>query len=260
MSELRFDDEATKRLLAVYVTPDVAAQRHAFLQALEPQPGERVLDVGCGPGLLASGIAVAVGSSGAVHGIDLSESLLAAARAQCANQPWVELRHGDAMRLPYADATFDAAISTQVLEYVSDVDRALAELRRVLRPGGRAVLVDTDWDSIVWHSRDAARMNRVLAAWEKHAADVRLPRTLAPRMRRAGFEVRSQQVLPLFNPAWDPDTYSGQMIPLIAAFLVRHGGIERDEVTRWVEDLKAAGESGDYFFSLNRYVFVARAA
>jgi hypothetical protein len=79
-------------------------------------------------------------------------------------------------------------------------------------------------------------------------------------MRSAGFEVRSEQVLPLFNSAWDPNTYSAQMIDLIAAFLARHGGIERDDVTRWADELKAAGKSGEYFFSLNRYVFVAQAA
>ena len=257
MSDLEFDERGAKRLLAVYTTPDVAGQREAFLRVLAPRPGERILDVGCGPGFLASRIADEVGPSGAVHGIDVSDPLLAAARAHCARQPWVALQHGDAMQLQFGDASFDAVISTQVLEYVRDVDVALAGMRRVLRPGGRAVIVDTDWDSIVWHSRDPARMNRMLAAWERHAADVRLPRTLAGRLRRAGFDVRSQEVLPLLNPAYDPNTYSGQMIDLIAAFLVSKGGIEREEVARWAQDLKTGG---DYFFSLNRYLFAGTAS
>ena len=104
MSELHFDDAAAKRLLALYRTPDVARTREAFLRALAPQPGERVLDVGCGPGFLAGLIADAVGPSGAVTGIDVSEPLLAVARSHCANKPWVVLQHGDAMRLAFADA------------------------------------------------------------------------------------------------------------------------------------------------------------
>jgi protein-L-isoaspartate O-methyltransferase len=68
MTVLEYDNEATKRLLAVYVTPDVIAQRNQFLRALDPQPGERVLDVGSGPGFLVTAIAEAVGSSGSVCG------------------------------------------------------------------------------------------------------------------------------------------------------------------------------------------------
>jgi arsenite methyltransferase len=76
MTALQYDKEATERLLAMYVTPDVAAQRNEFLRAFGPWPAERVLDVGSGPGFLATAIAEAVGSSGRVCGIDISEPLL----------------------------------------------------------------------------------------------------------------------------------------------------------------------------------------
>src|SRR5207245_9577255 len=114
MTELHFDDEAAKQLVAAYVTPDVVALREQFLRVLGPRPGERVLDVGSGPGFLAAAIAEAVGSTGAVSGVDISEGLLAVARSHCARQPWVEFRYADATRLPFADHEFDAAISTQV--------------------------------------------------------------------------------------------------------------------------------------------------
>ena len=257
MTDLRFDEKATKGLLALYVTPDVVAQRAQFLCALEPRTGERVLDVGSGPGFLAAAIAEATGSSGAVCGVDISEPLLSAARRHCAHLSWVEFRQADATQLPFPDQAFDAAISTQVLEYVRDVDAALVEIHRVLRPGGRAVIVDTDWDSIVWHSPNRERMNRVLAAWEQHAADVYLPRTMANKFRRAGFRVKSQQVIPLFNPSYDANTYSNRIIDLIVPFVAGRNGITRDEAEGWAMDLKRAGEQGNYFFSLNRYLFVA---
>jgi ubiquinone/menaquinone biosynthesis C-methylase UbiE len=257
MSVLQFDKAATERLLAVYVTPDVVAQRNQLLRAFGPQPGERVLDVGSGPGFLVSAIAEVVGSSGFVCGVDISEPLLAVARSHCAHQSWVEFRHGDAMQLPFPNHAFDAVVTTQVLEYVSNVDAALAELQRVVLPGGRAAILDTDWDSLVWHSPNRQRMNRILAVWEEHAADPYLPRTLANRLRRAGFRVDAQQVIPLFNADFDPNTYSNRAIDLIVAFVADRAGITRQEAEAWAQELRQFGEHGEYFFSLNRYLFMA---
>lgn len=70
---------------------------------------------------------------------------------RCADQSSVEFHLGDATRLPFPENHFDAAVSSQVFEYLSDVPTALAEMWRVLRPGGRVLIHDTDWDSIVWY-------------------------------------------------------------------------------------------------------------
>ena len=259
MATLEYDDEATLRLLAVYVTPDVRAQRNDFLQAFGPLPGERVLDVGSGPGLLATEIAKAVGETGSVCGVDISKPLLQVARSQeDEDQYGIEYRHGDATQLPYPAEDFDAVVSTQVLEYVPDVDAALAEIRRVLRTGGRVAVLDTDWDSIVWHSPDRASMNRILTAWEEHAADPFLPRTLAGRLNRAGFRVETLKMIPLLNAEYGPDTYSNRMIDLIVPFVAGRGGVTREEAEAWARDLRDRGQSGEYFFSLNRYFYLAR--
>ena len=146
---LEFDEENARRLEAIYRTPDVIEQRRAIRAALLLQPGERVLDIGSGPGFLAAEMAAVVGPNGRVHGIDPSETMLASARRRDAP---VEYRTGDALALPFPDEHFDVAVCTQVYEYVEDVAAALAEARRVLRTGGRLLVLDTDWDSIVWHS------------------------------------------------------------------------------------------------------------
>ncbi|MBE0595406.1 MAG: methyltransferase domain-containing protein [Gemmatimonadales bacterium] len=258
MAVLEYDDEATQRLLALYVTPDVAAQRNDFLQAFAPLPGERVVDVGAGPGFLTTEIAKAVGKSGSVCGVDISEPLLRVARSQSKDQYGIEFRHGDATHLPYPDEAFDVVVSTQVLEYVPDVDAALAEFNRVLRVGGRVALLDTDWDSVVWHSSDRARMSRILTAWEEHAAHAFLPRTLAKRLKRADFQVETQNIIPLFNAEFDPNTYSNRLIDLIIPFVVGRGNITHDEAEIWARELRDCGEDGEYFFSLNRYFFLAR--
>jgi hypothetical protein len=62
----------------------------------------------------------------------------------------------------------------------------------------------------------------------------------------------------LFNPGFDPDTYSNRLIDLIVPFVTGRMGIDADEAEAWAKDLRRTGEQGDYFFSLNRYLFVAK--
>jgi SAM-dependent methyltransferase len=125
---LDFDEENARRVEAVYTTPDVIEQRRVTRAALSLQPGERVLDIGSGPGFLAAEMAAEVGPDGHVHGIDPSESMLARARRRDAP---VEYGIGDALALPFPDEHFDVAVCTQVYEYVENVAAVLAEARRV---------------------------------------------------------------------------------------------------------------------------------
>lgn len=251
---LQFDEATARRVVAAYTTPDLIAQRREVLSLLAPEPGEHIVDVGAGPGFLAAEMAAAVGSHGRVYAVDPSASMRELARSRDAT---FEIRDGSAEALPLADAAVDVAVATQVLEYVPDVPAALAEIRRVLRPGGRVLILDTDWDSIVWHSGDPDRMRAVLAAWDEHLADPHLPRTLGSALRAAGFAVDRPTVLPLLNTGADRSTFSAGIVALIAAFVVGRRGLSEATVRSWADDLAALGEAT--FFSLNRYVFCATA-
>ena len=100
MTTLEFDDAAAHRVERAYATPDVVAQRAQVIGLLGPQHGERVLDIGSGPGYLVASVADAVGPSGAVHGLDPSAPMNALARARTAGRPWVHIDVGDALALP----------------------------------------------------------------------------------------------------------------------------------------------------------------
>ncbi|MBA2553047.1 MAG: methyltransferase domain-containing protein [Geodermatophilaceae bacterium] len=255
---LEFDEASARRVETSYLTPNVVDQRRQVIAALDLHPGESVLDIGSGPGLLSVEMAGAVGPAGRVTGTDISQSMLdmAARRTGPAGAAPVTFHRAGVEALPFPDAVFDAAVATQVLEYVGDVAAALREMHRVLRPGGRALVLDTDWDSIVWHCHDVPRMQRVLAAWDEHLVDPHLPRTLVGALEQAGFQVEQPWIIPLLNVGYAEATYSGGLIPTIAAYVTGRGGLTAEDVDAWTAELRDLGSA--YFFSLNRYVFLAR--
>jgi ubiquinone/menaquinone biosynthesis C-methylase UbiE len=125
-----------------YLVPIIFAPGAQYLIELAaPGPGERVLDVACGTGIVARLAAPRVGADGTVVGLDLNESMLEVARrASSAVAPLIEWRRGDAADLPFADAAFDVVFCQQGLQFIPDRLAAVREMHRVLVPNGRLAL------------------------------------------------------------------------------------------------------------------------
>src|SRR3954464_3356769 len=185
--QIDFDERIAAQLEVVYRTRDIKRRRALAQEALAAEPGDEVLDVGCGPGFYVVDILDILGANGSVTGVDASRAMLAIAGRKAGDRPNVRLLEGEATKLPVDDASVDRAISVQVFEYLSDVDAALAELMRVVRPGGRVVIWDIDWSALSWAPPDPNPMARMVAAWAPPLADPVLPRTLLASLDRAGF-------------------------------------------------------------------------
>lgn len=257
---IEFDEAAARAVEQMYLTPDVVGQRARVLEMLAPKPGERIADIGVGPGLLAQDLARLVGETGRVAGLDMAPAMIKMARTRLAALPQAECMTGDATALPFEGGSLDAAVSTQVYEYVADMGTALSELHRVLRPGGRALVLDTDWRSVVWHSSDEARMERVLACWDEHLADPHLPAKLGRLFARAGFQVLRVEIVPMLAAGWQPVSYAAGIMRAIHGFARNNGeahGLSADEIQAWYDDQLRLIERGEFFFSVNRYAFLA---
>jgi arsenite methyltransferase len=258
VAQLEFNEGLAKMLDAAYRRRDVVRRRALVREAVAARPGERILDVGCGPGYYVAELAEQVGEGGSVVGVDSSAPMLAVAAERCAELANTEFAEGDATALPVEDGDFDAVVSVQVLEYVPDVEAALAEIRRVLKPGGRVVLWDVDWGTLSMHARDPDRRDRVLRAWDKHLVDPVLPRTLAPRLRAAGFgEVRMEGHVFATSEA-DPETYGVQLLEVVEPFVTALG--EEEDARAWAAEQRELMEAGEFYAAVTQCCFTARSA
>ncbi|HEU0075596.1 MAG TPA: class I SAM-dependent methyltransferase [Dehalococcoidia bacterium] len=147
------------------------------VDAAQIRPGQRVLDVACGTGILAREVTSRTGPTGFVAGLDSSPGMLAVAQRLA---PAVEWRQGAAESLPFSDQSFDAVVSQFGLMFFTDYRQALREMLRVLNPGGRlAVAVWDSLDNIPAYAAEVALLERVAG---RRAADaLRAPFVLGNR-------------------------------------------------------------------------------
>jgi ubiquinone/menaquinone biosynthesis C-methylase UbiE len=257
MTQLTFDESLLSQLEALYRTRDVLRRRRLVRDALGAEPGERILDVGCGPGFYVAELAELVGPTGSVVGVDVSPQMLAAAAKRSEGRDNVAFHEATATSLPVSDASFDAAVSVQVLEYVEDVDGALAELHRALRPGGRAVVWDVDWATVSMHSADPARVRRVLGRWDEHLTHPSLPRTLAHRLRSAGFDEVRIEAHAFATTEFTLDAYGVSVMPVIEQFVAGRDERAAADAVAWAAEARELGERGEFFFVCTQFCFSA---
>ena len=257
MSQMVFDEGLASRLDTMYRSRDMVRRRRLARAALGAAPGEHIVDLGCGPGFYVAELLGEVGAGGRVVGIDASPAMLALAARRCTGRASAGFVAASVTSLPVAVAGFDAALCVQVLEYVPDVAAVLAGVHRALRPGGRLVVWDIDWSTVSWHSRDPARMERVLRTWDAHLTHPSLPRTLSSRLRSAGFADVDVAGHVFTSADAGPEGFGGSLIPLIEGFVAGRDGISADDARGWAAEQRQLGADGEFFFCCVQFCFTA---
>lgn len=237
--------------------PDQRQAHAALVMALAPVPGERLLDFGCGTGVIARRLAEAVGPGGEVIGVDISRVMLDFARS-CGGPPHLRYEHFDGDRLPFPDGHFDGGALARTLLHVAKPHETLVELRRVMRPGGRLVTLEFDWGTMAVDHSDRALTRRILD-WRTDTIDGNnwMGRQVVGRALAAGWQIDDVRVL--VTVGRDAATTHFGSIRRCAELALQNGVIDRSEHDRWVGELDSRLAAGLFFASLNEYIVTVRA-
>jgi ubiquinone/menaquinone biosynthesis C-methylase UbiE len=242
---------------------DEAMARSTYLDLIAVAAGERALDVGCGSGVVARDMARRVAPRGVAVGVDPSPALLAVAR-ELADRDGIgqslELREGDARALPFADGEFDVVIAATALSHIPDGERAIPELIRVTRPGGRVGVFDRDPDSFIIAHPDRALTRRVVAAFSDHGSvDGWLARRLPGLLTEAGLrDVRVCGFTSLERGGSGFYTWSARRAAEVA---VETGAISSEEQQAWLSTLQSEQASSRYLVGMTQlFVWGTRSA
>ena len=166
LSESKAREQATRVEHRARAEDEISA-RDEYLRLLRVSPGERVLDLGCGSGAVTREIAKRVTPGGSVVGMDSSGALLRVAREyadEAGISGLIEFQEGDCRKLSFPDASFDVVLAATVLAHVPEAQRALPEMVRVVRRGGRVGVFDLDGDGLLIGHPDRVLTRRIVAS------------------------------------------------------------------------------------------------
>ena len=254
---ISYDSKAARDTERSYLTPEIVRQRLKTLDAMVLRPGQRVLDAGCGTGLLAEQIAKSVGNSGHVACIDCSADMLELARNRCRDLNQVELLQEYVEQLDFEADSFDAVSCIQTLLYVKQVETALKQMHRVLKPRGRIAILETDWRGLVLANQDESMTRKIADAWDSAVESPNLPARLGALLRRAGFSAIKVEAIPIVNTSYSGNNFSSGMLKWFAKNAVKHDAISAQESKQWQAQIQELADKDSYFFCVNRFLFSA---
>ncbi|MBF6135232.1 methyltransferase domain-containing protein [Nocardia otitidiscaviarum] len=252
------DDEQQEFLVEVLdaqaALPGVRRLREWTRAALGIAAGDRTLDIGSGTGSEVLAMARQAGPGGAAVGVDPNPGMLAEARARAAAAGIAaEFVEGSGYALPFPDDSFDAVRCERVFQHLDHPERATAEIARVLRPGGRVALVDSDWSTAIIHPGDPDVVAALLESWLSHTANRHSGRRLPGLLTAAGLTVDD---IGADAVVWDR-SFIDTMLTAGLDQAVAAGAVTLDQRDRFLSDLTRGAEVGDYHCSVTMFAVVA---
>lgn len=231
--------------------PAIQRIRQVARTALDVRPGQRLLDAGCGVGEEARELSRLVGPDGEVTAVDLSAAFIAEAEERDEGSG-VRYAVGDIAKLDFPNDGFDGVRSERVLQHVADPDAVIAELARVVRPGGRVCLIDTDWESFLTDGMPEDLVAEMTALSRKLGLLRPSGRLLRGRLVRAGLrDITVEPVTIALTDRAAAETIHPSFKPVV----IRGMDVVPEELADlWFAAFDAALQRGDFLAVLTIWV------
>lgn len=253
-------DVIATRLEARGNYPIFQQMMHDYLDAMEIDTAQNVLDLGCGTGVATRGIVGRAAFSGGVTGIDLSSHLVEAAR-QLSDQEGkgaqVVFQVGDSRNLDLPDAGFDAVVAHTLLSHVDDPLAVLKEAARLVKPGGMVGVYDGDYASITFSHEDPAKGQAYEAAIQRAViTNPRVMRQMPRLLRQAGLEIVTSfsYILAEMGKA----DFWVSALESLRRLVPQSGVMTSEEINQWVDGRLQESEDDVFFGASNYYGYVAK--
>jgi ubiquinone/menaquinone biosynthesis C-methylase UbiE len=243
---VRFMDEAQR-------PEGIRLSKRLMLERMALAPGQAVLEVGCGPGTDVFEMAEVVGTAGRLVGLDASEAMIAEARRRASErQIAVTFEVGDVQLLPFPDATFDVSRASRLLEHLPDAGQALSEMARVTRRGGRVVVFDFDWDTLIIDHPDKETTRAIVLSYSDSMRNGWIGRQLPRLFKEQGLKVLSIDPVQVFVHYALAELFLGSHL----AHLQASGVLSPDQARRWWEHLQRADKHGTLLIGFTTFIVV----
>jgi ubiquinone/menaquinone biosynthesis C-methylase UbiE len=227
------------------------AYKQHLLTCLNLGPGSQVLDIGCGTGDDVRDMASVVAPGGVCVGVDNSRAMIDEARRRAGANSGIEFHVAEASALPFADSKFDASRADRSLMHVPEPRRALAEMIRVTRPGGRVVVFEVDFGTVVIDTDERELAGKIIRTWSDSLRDSWLGRRFPALFADQGLqEIRVVPHVLVLTPAL--------ALPIIGsatvARAVQASEVTRAEADRWLRHLDDLQQRGRFFAALTGFL------
>jgi len=224
-------------------SPDIKNLRAAAAKRMELSAGQKALDLGCGIGGATFPLANITGPNGLAAGVDISTAMVESASSRIGSRAGVEFKVGEACAIPYPDKFFDAARCERVFLYLPDRIAAIHEMRRVVKPGGRIVLMDTELDSTAVYSKKLALTRKMTSIVAATMPNPNSARDLPALAREAGLKDVKVETLAISAP----HEFFLKVMAGSLAGAVEKGIVPVAEVQEWLEEQAALQAQGNFF-------------
>ncbi len=240
--------------------PTFVRMRETYLGRMGLEPDARVLDLGCGTGVVSRALAQREGFTGAVVGIDFSDALIDAARRLAGEKGLddrIEFRVGDSHALEDPDDNYDVVIAHTLISHVVDPAAVISEASRVVRPNGTIAVFDGDYASLTFGAGDpelnADMVNGILDAV---VANPYVMRQIPMLLRDRGLEVLA--FLPEIHAEAGEGAFFSNLAESYVPMAVKAGTVPSDTADHWLAAQRDASSKGTFFGACNYYTYLAR--